>query len=94
MPLTVIATLKARPGKEQALFDVLRGLLAPTRAETGCVFYDMHRSSDDPGLFMFTEEWETRPLWEDHMVSPHLQAFSARQDDLVESWTLFTGEKV
>ncbi|MCV2864819.1 putative quinol monooxygenase [Albidovulum sediminicola] len=94
MPLTVIATLKAKAGKEDALYEVLKGLLAPTRAEKGCVFYDMHKSADESGLFMFTEEWETRPLWDDHMNSPHLTAFSAQQDDLVENWTLFTGEKV
>lgn len=94
MPLTVIATLKAKAGKEGALFEVLKGLLDPTRAERGCVFYDMHKSADEDGLFMFTEEWETRPLWEDHMNSPHLTAFSAQQDALVENWTLFTGEKV
>ena len=94
MPLTVIATLKAKPGMEDALFAALKGLLAPTRAERGCVFYDMHKSADEPGLFMFTEEWETRPLWDDHMKTPHLQAFAARQEALCESWTLFTGEKV
>ncbi|MCV2869693.1 antibiotic biosynthesis monooxygenase [Defluviimonas sp. WL0002] len=94
MPLTVVARLKAKAGKEDALYEVLTGLLAPTRAEKGCVFYDMHKSADEPGLFMFTEEWETRPLWDDHMNSPHLTAFSAKQDDLVENWTLFTGEKV
>jgi quinol monooxygenase YgiN len=94
MPLTVIARLKAKEGKEDALQQVLMGLLAPTRAENGCVFYDMHKSADEPGLFMFTEEWATRPLWDDHMNSPHLQAFSARQDELVDNWTLFTGEKV
>ena len=94
MPLTVIATLKAKEGKEEALHSVLKGLLAPTRAEKGCVFYDMHKSEDEPGLFMFTEEWETRPLWDDHMASPHLTAFSAQQDDLAANWTLFTGQKV
>ncbi|MCA3436415.1 MAG: antibiotic biosynthesis monooxygenase [Rhodobacter sp.] len=94
MPLTVIATLKAKKGKEDVLYTTLKGLLAPTRAEQGCIIYDMHKSADEPGLFMFTEEWETRPLWDDHMNAPHLKAFAARQDDLCESWTLFTGEKV
>lgn len=94
MPLTVIATLKAKQGKEEALFTALKGLLAPTRAEKGCVFYDMHKSDDEPGLFMFTEEWETRPLWNDHMDTPHLKAFAAQQETLCESWTLFTGGKV
>ncbi len=51
MPLTVNATLKAKDGKEEALFAVLKALVAPTRAEKGCIFYDMHKSDDEPGLF-------------------------------------------
>jgi quinol monooxygenase YgiN len=94
MTLTVVARLKARAGKEDELFRVLGGLLAPTRAETGCVRYEMNRSHDDPGLFMFVELWDDRPLWEAHMASPHLTAFAARQGELVESWDLFVGEQV
>ena len=73
--LTVIARLKAKSGREGDLADLCRGLVEPTRAEKGCITYDLHRSHDDPGLFMFTESWESRPLWEDHMKSPHLAAF-------------------
>ena len=94
MTLTVIATLKAKQGQELALFETLRGLLAPTQAEEGCILYEMHRSHDDPGLFKFVETWESRSLWEAHMESDHLNAFSQKQDDLVETWDLFVGEKV
>ncbi len=94
MPLTVNATLKAKDGKEEALFAVLKALIAPTRAEKGCIFYDMHKSDDEPGLFMFTEEWETRPLWDDNINSPHLMACSTQQNELLANWTLFTGQRV
>lgn len=94
MPLTVVARLKAKAGMEETLKAVLSGLLAPTRAEDGCIFYDMHASDDEKGLFMFTEEWESRERWQDHMNSPHLQAFEAQQSELCESWTLFTGQRV
>ena len=93
-PLTVVAMLKAKSGSEEELFATLQGLIAPTRAEKGCVTYDLHRSHDDPGLFVFYETWESRPLWEDHMKAPHLVAFGERQGDLTHSWELFTGEKV
>ncbi len=93
MPLTVIASLKAKPGKEAALFAALSALVAPTRAEAGCILYEMHRSHEHPGWFIFNELWETRPIWDAHMVTPHLVAFSAMQDDLVDTWELFSGEK-
>ncbi|SIR36229.1 Quinol monooxygenase YgiN [Rhizobium sp. RU20A] len=94
MPLTVIATLRARKGLEQSLFDALKALLPPTRAEAGCVIYDMHRSIEEPGTFKFFEIWESRTHWDAHMQTAHLTAFAARQAELAESWELFVGEKV
>lgn len=94
MALTIIATLKAKPGLEEQLFRELRALVEPTHAEKGCLTYEMHRSHEDPGLIMFTESWASRPDWDAHMQSPHLTALRAKQDELAESWTLFVGEKV
>ena len=92
--LTIIAKLKAKSGAEEKLFEECRKLVGPTLAEEGCINYDMHRSVEDPGLIMFYENWTSRPLWERHMESPHLQEFSANTDDIVEVWELFQGEKV
>lgn len=83
-PLVVIATLRARPGREEELERALRGLVAPTRQEPGCVRYDLHRSQDSAGRFLFYEIWADRPHWETHMGRPHLQAFLARVPELVE----------
>lgn len=93
-PLTVIAKLKARPGTEEQLYEACRKLVTPTQAEEGCINYDMHRSIEDPGTFMFYENWTTRPLWEQHMKSPHLNEFSAATEGMVDVWELFLGEKV
>lgn len=94
MPLTVIATLRAKKGLEGRLFAELHSLLAPTQAEDGCIIYEMHRSHDEVGTFKFYEQWENRPKWEAHMKTPHLVAFAAKQADLADSWELFVGEKV
>ena len=92
--LTIIAKLKAKSGSEDQLFEECRKLVAPTLTEEGCINYDMHRSVEDPGLIMFYENWTTRPLWEKHMESRHLQEFSANTEGMVEVWELFQGEKV
>ena len=93
-PLTVIAKLKAKDGCEQQLGAVLSSLIKPTRAEPGCITYDLHRSHDEPGLFIFYENWASRPLWDAHMKSPHLLEFGEKQGALTESWDLFVGEKI
>ena len=51
--LTVIAKLKAWSGAEEKLYEECRKLVVPTLAEEGCRNYDMYRSAEDPGTFMF-----------------------------------------
>lgn len=92
--LTIIAKLKAKSGAEEKLYEECRKLIAPTLAEEGCINYDMHRSIEDRGTFMFYENRASRPLWERHMESPHLKAFSSGTEGMVEVWELFLGEKV
>ena len=88
-PLTIVAQLKAKPGKEKELQQVLQALVEPTRHEQGSVNYDMHVSNEDPGLFLFYENWRTKEEWDRHMKSPHLVAFAAKNDELVAEWKLF-----
>ena len=88
-PLTIVAQLKAKPGKEKELQQVLQALVEPTRHEEGIINYDMHVSNEDPGLFVFYENWRTKDEWDRHMKSPHLAAFAKRNDELVADWKLF-----
>ncbi len=93
-PLTIVATLTAKSGKEDELLPMLKALVAPTRAESGCINYELHRSHEHPGTFVFTESWASRELWDAHMKSPHLVEFGEKQGALTENWTLFVGELV
>jgi quinol monooxygenase YgiN len=71
-----------------------RTLLAPTRAEQGCSTYDLHRCHGGPGLFVFIEAWDNRPLRDAHMTSPHLETFGDKQDATIETSELLTVETV
>ncbi len=86
--LTIVAKITARPGDEAEVEDELRKLIAPTRAETGCITYDLHRSTEDPRVFLFYENWTSKPQWERHMKTPHLKAFARATKDLVEDLEL------
>jgi quinol monooxygenase YgiN len=81
--LSVVAEIHARPGKEDALREALLGLIVPTRAEEGCVQYDLHESTDTPGQFVFYENWTSREHLDRHLASPHLEAMKARFDELL-----------
>lgn len=74
MTLTIVAKLTAVTGEEEFLAKQLSTLVDPTRAEAGCIQYDLHQSNEDPAVFLFFELWETRALWQDHMNSAHIKA--------------------
>jgi len=73
--LTVVARIKAKPGQEARVRQELTKLLAPTRAEQGCLNFDMHVSTENPGEFLFYENWTTEELWRAHINAPHIQAW-------------------
>jgi quinol monooxygenase YgiN len=81
--VTVIAYHRAKPGKEQALREALLAVCAPTRAEKGCINYDLHASLDDPGLLVLHENWESKDDLDAHLASAHIHAFRTVAPDLL-----------
>jgi quinol monooxygenase YgiN len=70
--VTVIACHRAKPGKERALREALLAVCIPTRAEKGCINYDLHVALDDPGLLVFHENWASKADLDAHLASPHM----------------------
>jgi quinol monooxygenase YgiN len=79
--LTVIAHIRAKAGQESRVRQILQGLLAPTRAEVGCINYDLHQSQSDPAVFVFYENWESEGHPEAHARSAHMQSFQRLADE-------------
>ena len=52
----VIARAQAVEGKAEELKQVLRQLVEPTRAEKGCLYYELFESNL-AGVLIFNEEW-------------------------------------
>lgn len=82
--LTVMARFKAKSGQEEIVLDELSALLDPTRQEDGCIQYDLHRSMDDPGVFVFYESWKSQKDLEQHLAMPYLQALLGKVDELFD----------
>jgi len=82
-PLTVIAEIHAKPGREEEIVRLLKGLIAPTRKEAGFVQYDLHVDNDNPGHFLFYENWTSMAHLQAHLASPHLTDFDAKSKDLL-----------
>ena len=83
--ITVVAHFMAKPGKEAALLEVLRGLLEPTRNEAGCLRYELNQEIENPAAFTFAEKFTNREAFEAHVKTPYVKSFGERSGDLVES---------
>jgi quinol monooxygenase YgiN len=79
----VIARSVARKGKEDQLRSLLRGMLAPTRAEQGCKSYELYES-DSPGRFYFDETWESQASLDKHIATPHFKHLEQNIGQLLE----------
>ena len=86
--LTIVANIHAKSDKVELVKAELLKLIPITRAEEGCIQYDLHQDNEKPSHFMFYENWESRELWQTHMNAPHLAAYLAATDGAVESFTL------
>lgn len=82
--LTVIAHMRAKAGKEQALREALEALVAPTAQEDGYVNYDLHQGVEDPAVFFFYENWTSPEALDAHLAAPHLEKFVGVMDDLLD----------
>ncbi len=75
--VTVIARFLAKDGMEERLERELRAMVEPTRAEPGCINYDLHRRSDDGRVFVIYENYEDDEAVEHHKQTPHFRNLQA-----------------
>lgn len=80
--VTVVAKFKAKAGKEKALKEAIMACVAPTRAEAGCINYDLHQSSEDKALFMLYENWVSKKSLDEHLEMPYLVDLKAKAGQL------------
>jgi quinol monooxygenase YgiN len=88
--LTVVATMRAKPGKEVALRELLESLVEPTRAEDGCHTYALHQGATDAAVFVFYENWTSQDHLDAHLGSSHVQAALGRLEELVDGELVIT----
>ena len=86
--LTIIANIVANEDKIELVKAELLKLIDITRAEEGCINYDLHQDNENPAHFTFYENWTSRELWQTHMGNTHLAEYMAATEGSVTSFTL------
>lgn len=86
--LTIVANIKANENKIDLVKAELLKLIDITRAEEGCINYDLHQDNENPAHFLFYENWESRDFWQAHMDNQHLKDFLAATEGAVAELTI------
>ncbi|CUX65374.1 Antibiotic biosynthesis monooxygenase (modular protein) [Agrobacterium genomosp. 5 str. CFBP 6626] len=81
--VSLIATLTARPETREELYRLLVDQVGPTRAEHGCMDYNLHIDASDPCIFVFYENWIDEDAYQAHLQMPHLQPLLSQPDTLL-----------
>lgn len=59
-----------------AAFQVaVQTMIAATRAESGCLSYELLADTERSGEFLFVEQWEDQAAIDAHFAAPHFQSF-------------------
>ena len=67
-PLTIVGKIEANADKVDFVKAELLKLIPITLKEAGCIQYDLHQDNDNPAVFLFYENWESRELWQTHKI--------------------------
>ena len=81
--LQVVAHITARRESVDEVRAVLERLVPPTRAEAGCLRYELFQNQADPTDFTFVEEWAGDDALDAHLRTPHVSAALARAASLL-----------
>jgi quinol monooxygenase YgiN len=81
---TLYATMRALPGQEEALADMLGALALEVRAEPGCVRFVVYRLEADPAFFHVEETYRDQAAFEAHIGMEHGKRFNAAIVPMVE----------
>lgn len=78
----VVAEIRAKPGKAEALRQATLPLVAAVRSEPNNLLYFLHEDRESPGHFVFYEIFRSRADFDAHNATAHVQAWFAKLPEL------------
>jgi quinol monooxygenase YgiN len=67
----ILSSLKitVSPEKHRDVLQLVRSILGPTRARSGCIGISFFQDTDEPDTFLLLEKWESHQDLEKHLAS-------------------------
>jgi quinol monooxygenase YgiN len=81
---SVVAEVRAKPGKEQALREATLPLVALVRGDPKNLVYFLQEDREAPGRFIFYEVFASRSDFDAHNAMPYVQQWFGQLPELAE----------
>jgi quinol monooxygenase YgiN len=72
----VIGRFYLRPGKRPEFLEAAKAYVDASRADAGCVYFDIAPMPDNPDGCVMVERWETQDAHKAHQASAYAAAFN------------------
>ncbi|WP_255491321.1 MULTISPECIES: putative quinol monooxygenase [unclassified Dysgonomonas] len=73
--LRIVATMTVAPEYRTELMPIFDKMIKASRAEEGCIFYDLHEDINDSTKLIFLEEWKSQDAINIHNNSAHMKEY-------------------
>lgn len=83
MAYRFVVDMALQPGARDRVLAESVEAQAATRAEAGCIAYDIFTCTDDPDRLVFVESWADRDAHAFHMEQEHTKRFIAFHEPLL-----------
>lgn len=95
--IVVLATIELNPGKRNDFLAEFHKIVAPVRAEEGCIEYFPATDHSTnlpaqgvarPDVVVVIEKWESIEALEAHLIAPHMMSYRPRVKEYVKQVSL------
>ena len=81
MPVTVVATMKAKPESVDAVRNACKQAIEVVHSEPGCDLYSLHEAD---GTFVFVEQWADADALKTHSTAPAVATLFGTVGELLD----------
>lgn len=84
MTITKRVTFIAKEGCEDKMKDLLSAMVIPSKAEEGCIFYEIFQYENNRRKFMAVETWRDEKALDGHKASAHYAVYKSSYEPYCE----------
>ncbi len=84
MTITKSVTFIAKDGSQEKMKELLSAMVIPSKAEKGCLFYEIFQYENDKKRFMAVETWENEAALDGHKASAHYATYKSSYEPFCE----------